>query len=60
MSIKNFSLIFVNDIDVWIKQGMTTVGGCRYRGAIPVGLGGRLDIDANYGIRKAFLPQVQI
>jgi len=39
---------------------MTTVGGCRYRGAIPVGLGGRLDIDANYGIRKAFLPQVQI
>ncbi|KAG5023924.1 hypothetical protein JHK82_019817 [Glycine max] len=40
-----------------VEQGMTTVGGCRYRGAIPVGLGGRLDIDANYGIRKAFLPQ---
>ncbi|KAG4929288.1 hypothetical protein AAZX31_17G020700 [Glycine max] len=40
-----------------IEQGMTTVGGCRYRRAIPVGLGGRLDIDANYGIRKAFLPQ---
>jgi len=37
---------------------MTTIGGCRYRQAIPVGLGGRLDIDANYGIRKAFLPQV--
>ncbi|XP_021290582.1 uncharacterized protein LOC110421333 [Herrania umbratica] len=40
-----------------IEQGMTTAGGCRYRQAIPVGLGGRLDIDANYGIRKAFLPQ---
>ncbi|KAK7264568.1 hypothetical protein RJT34_32177 [Clitoria ternatea] len=40
-----------------IEQGMTTVGGCRYRQGIPVGLGGRLDIDANYGIRKAFLPQ---
>ncbi|KAK7363648.1 hypothetical protein VNO77_05798 [Canavalia gladiata] len=40
-----------------IEQGMTTVGGCRYRQAIPVGLGGRLDIDANYGVRKAFLPQ---
>jgi len=37
---------------------MTTAGGCRYRRAIPIGLGGRLDIDANYGIRKAFLPQV--
>ncbi|XP_061367961.1 nucleoside hydrolase 3-like [Gastrolobium bilobum] len=40
-----------------IEQGLTTVGGCRYRRAIPLGLGGRLDIDANYGIRKAFLPQ---
>ncbi|XP_027331644.1 uncharacterized protein LOC113847018 [Abrus precatorius] len=40
-----------------IEQGMTTVGGCSYRRAIPVGLGGRLDIDSNYGIRKAFLPQ---
>ncbi|KAF7813701.1 putative hydrolase [Senna tora] len=40
-----------------IEQGMTTSGGCRYRQAIPPGLGGRLDIDANYGIRKAFLPQ---
>lgn len=37
---------------------MTTTGGCRYRQAIPVGSGGRLDVDANYGIRKAFLPQV--
>ncbi|KAK7387843.1 hypothetical protein VNO78_22638 [Psophocarpus tetragonolobus] len=40
-----------------IEQGMTTVGGCRYRRAIPVGLGGHLDIDANYGLRKSFLPQ---
>ncbi|KAK2358162.1 inosine-uridine preferring nucleoside hydrolase family protein [Trifolium repens] len=40
-----------------IDQGMTTTGGCRYRQAIPVGLGGRLDVDANYGIWKAFLPQ---
>lgn len=39
-------------------QGTTTAGGCRYRQAIPVGLGGRLDIDTNFGIRKAFLPQV--
>ncbi|KAJ1428824.1 Ribonucleoside hydrolase-like [Sesbania bispinosa] len=40
-----------------IEQGMTTAGGCRYRQAIPIGLGGRLDIDTNFGIRKAFLPQ---
>ncbi|QCD79925.1 uncharacterized protein LOC114178741 [Vigna unguiculata] len=40
-----------------IEQGMTTVGDCRYRQAIPIGVGGRLDIDANYGLRKAFLPQ---
>ncbi|CAK7332913.1 unnamed protein product [Dovyalis caffra] len=40
-----------------VEQGNTTAGGCRYRQAIPVGLGGRLDIDNNYGIRKAFLPQ---
>ncbi|CAJ2634442.1 unnamed protein product [Trifolium pratense] len=40
-----------------IEQGLTTVGNCRYRQAIPQGLGGRLDIDTNYGIRKAFLPQ---
>ncbi|WJX96078.1 Nucleoside hydrolase 3 [Trifolium repens] len=40
-----------------IEQGLTTVGNCRYRQAIPQGLGGRLDIDSNYGIRKAFLPQ---
>ncbi|CAJ1962289.1 unnamed protein product [Sphenostylis stenocarpa] len=40
-----------------IEQGMTTTGGCRYRQAIPMGLRGILDIDTNYGIRKAFLPQ---
>ncbi|XP_061994026.1 nucleoside hydrolase 3-like isoform X1 [Rosa rugosa] len=40
-----------------IEQGTTTAGGCRYRQAIPVGPGGRLDIDTNFGIRKAFLPQ---
>ncbi|KAF8401588.1 hypothetical protein HHK36_012533 [Tetracentron sinense] len=40
-----------------IEQGISTAGGCRYRQAIPVGLGGRLDIDTNFGIRKGFLPQ---
>lgn len=40
-----------------IEQGTTTVGYCKYRQAVPIGQGGRLDIDANYGIRKAFLPQ---
>ncbi|KAG8658763.1 hypothetical protein MANES_03G189100v8 [Manihot esculenta] len=41
-----------------IEQGNSTAGGCRYRQAIPVGLGGKLDIDSNYGLRKGFLPQV--
>ncbi|XP_057430977.1 nucleoside hydrolase 3-like isoform X2 [Lotus japonicus] len=36
---------------------MTTAGGCRYRQAIPAGLRGLLDIDTNFGIRKAFLPR---
>lgn len=40
-----------------IEQGLSTAGYCRYRQAIPIGLGGRLDIDSNFGIRKAFLPQ---
>ncbi|XP_048235358.1 uncharacterized protein LOC8261524 isoform X3 [Ricinus communis] len=41
-----------------IEQEMSTTGGCRYRQAIPVGhFGGRLDINSNYGLRKAFLPQ---
>ncbi|KAK3138802.1 hypothetical protein QOZ80_5AG0373590 [Eleusine coracana subsp. coracana] len=39
-----------------IDQGMTTVGDCRYRQAIPQE-GGRLDVDTNFGIRRAFLPQ---
>ncbi|CAN1768341.1 Nucleoside hydrolase 3 [Linum perenne] len=41
-----------------IDQGMTTAGSCRYRQSIPVGQGGRLDVDSNFGIRRAFLPQV--
>uniref|UniRef100_K3YD25 Inosine/uridine-preferring nucleoside hydrolase domain-containing protein n=1 Tax=Setaria italica TaxID=4555 RepID=K3YD25_SETIT len=40
-----------------IDQGMSTAGGCRYRQAIPPGLGGRLDIDTNSGVRRGFLPQ---
>ncbi|KAI3469469.1 hypothetical protein Pfo_026132 [Paulownia fortunei] len=40
-----------------IEQGNGTAGYCRYRQAIPVGLGGKLDIDTNYGFRKSFLPQ---
>ncbi|KAB1214127.1 Non-specific ribonucleoside hydrolase RihC [Morella rubra] len=40
-----------------LEDGDTTVGYCKYRQAVPIGQGGRLDIDANYGIRKAFLPQ---
>ncbi|TVU19335.1 hypothetical protein EJB05_35479, partial [Eragrostis curvula] len=39
-----------------IDQGMTTVGDCRYRQAIPQ-VGGRLDVDTAFGIRRAFLPQ---
>ncbi|KAL6971382.1 Nucleoside hydrolase 3 [Sarracenia purpurea var. burkii] len=40
-----------------IEQGIGTAGYCRYRQAIPIGQGGRLDIDSNYGFRKSFLPQ---
>lgn len=41
-----------------IEQEMATAGYCRYRQAIPLGRGGgRLDIDTDFGIRKAFLPQ---
>ncbi|CAM8979495.1 unnamed protein product [Rhodiola kirilowii] len=40
-----------------IEQGLSTTGACRYKQSIPVGLGGKLDIDTNFGIRKAFLPQ---
>ncbi|KAI3982528.1 hypothetical protein MKX01_031267 [Papaver californicum] len=31
--------------------------GVRYRQAIPLVLGGRLDTDTNYGLRRSFLPQ---
>ncbi|EHA8588763.1 putative Pyrimidine-specific ribonucleoside hydrolase RihA, partial [Cocos nucifera] len=40
-----------------IEQGMSTAGDCRYRQAIPVGAGGRLDTDSNYGVRRSFLPR---
>ncbi|XWS58257.1 hypothetical protein CRYUN_Cryun08bG0018400 [Craigia yunnanensis] len=40
-----------------IDQGMSTAGDCRYRQAIPLARRGRLDVNSNYGLRKAFLPQ---
>ncbi|GKE96479.1 hypothetical protein Tco_1581334 [Tanacetum coccineum] len=40
-----------------IDQGSGTAGPCRYRQAIPVGAGGRLYQDTNFGYRKSFLPQ---
>ncbi|GLT42033.1 hypothetical protein SLA2020_160560 [Shorea laevis] len=40
-----------------IEQKVSTVGGCRFRQAIPIGQGGRLDKDTNFGVRKSFLPQ---
>uniref|UniRef100_K3Z3Q5 Inosine/uridine-preferring nucleoside hydrolase domain-containing protein n=1 Tax=Setaria italica TaxID=4555 RepID=K3Z3Q5_SETIT len=40
-----------------IDQGMATFGGCRYRQAIPLEGGGRLDVNTNFGIRRGFLPQ---
>ncbi|XP_078441079.1 inosine-uridine preferring nucleoside hydrolase family protein isoform X2 [Wolffia australiana] len=40
-----------------IEQGMTTAGYCRYRQAIPILSGGRLDINTFYGLRRALLPQ---
>ncbi|KAI3703627.1 hypothetical protein L1987_73819 [Smallanthus sonchifolius] len=40
-----------------IDQGSGTAGPCRYRQAIPVGAGGRLYKDTNFGYRKSFLPQ---
>ncbi|KAF3624944.1 hypothetical protein FXO37_31122 [Capsicum annuum] len=40
-----------------IDQEDGTAGYCRYRQAVPIGRGGRLDIDSNYGFRKSFLPQ---
>ncbi|XP_031113183.1 uncharacterized protein LOC116016884 isoform X2 [Ipomoea triloba] len=41
-----------------LEQGVGTIGYCRYRQAVPVGIGGRLDVDTNFGLRKSFLPQV--
>ncbi|KAL2534577.1 inosine-uridine preferring nucleoside hydrolase family protein [Abeliophyllum distichum] len=40
-----------------IEQGNGTAGYCRYRQSIPVGFGGRLDKDTDFGFRKSFLPQ---
>ncbi|KAK4425784.1 Pyrimidine-specific ribonucleoside hydrolase RihA [Sesamum alatum] len=40
-----------------IEQGNSTAGYCRYSQAIPVGIGGKLDTDTNFGVRKSFLPQ---
>ncbi|KAK1417849.1 hypothetical protein QVD17_26983 [Tagetes erecta] len=40
-----------------IDQGSGTAGPCRFRQAIPVGAGGRLYKDTNFGYRKSFLPQ---
>ncbi|KAI5326519.1 hypothetical protein L3X38_035593 [Prunus dulcis] len=40
-----------------IDQGASTAGGCRYRQEVPPGQDGRLDVNTNYGIRKALLPQ---
>ncbi|GKA60522.1 hypothetical protein Tco_0759929 [Tanacetum coccineum] len=40
-----------------IDQGSGIAGPCRYRQAIPVGAGGRLYKDTNFGYRKSFLPQ---
>nr|GMD70583.1 uncharacterized protein LOC109168195 isoform X1 [Ipomoea batatas] len=42
-----------------LEQGVGTIGYCRYRQAVPVGIGGRLDVDTNFGLRKSFLPQVR-
>ncbi|CAI9098877.1 OLC1v1035605C1 [Oldenlandia corymbosa var. corymbosa] len=50
--VKNYSASF--------QLGNSTAGYCRYRQAIPVGLGGILDIGTNYGFRKGFLPQRNI
>ncbi|KAM1442846.1 hypothetical protein ACFXTI_010262 [Malus domestica] len=40
-----------------IDQGPSTAGGCRYRQSIPPGQSGRLDVNTNYGLRKALLPK---
>lgn len=48
---------YATDVSL-ICQEDGTAGYCRYRQAVPIGRGGRLDIDSNYGFRKSFLPQV--
>ncbi|KAL3626176.1 Nucleoside hydrolase 3 [Castilleja foliolosa] len=40
-----------------IEQGNSTAGYCRYSQAIPIGPGGKLNTDTDYGFRKSFLPQ---
>ncbi|XP_068341526.1 nucleoside hydrolase 3-like [Pyrus communis] len=40
-----------------IDQGESTAGGCRYKQAVPPGQHGHLDINTNYGVRRALLPQ---
>uniref|UniRef100_A0ACD5TH63 Uncharacterized protein n=1 Tax=Avena sativa TaxID=4498 RepID=A0ACD5TH63_AVESA len=41
-----------------IDQGLSTVGSCRYRQAVPPGRrGGRVDTDTNSGLRRSFLPR---
>ncbi|KAE8675508.1 Inosine-uridine preferring nucleoside hydrolase family protein isoform 2 [Hibiscus syriacus] len=44
-------------LTIFLYDGMSTAGECRYRQAIPLAQRGRLDVNSNYGIRKAFLPQ---
>ncbi|KAB2630111.1 hypothetical protein D8674_007630 [Pyrus ussuriensis x Pyrus communis] len=39
--------------------GESTAGGCRYKQAVPPGQSGHLDINTNYGVRRALLPQAQ-
>ncbi|KAJ4834108.1 hypothetical protein Tsubulata_039172 [Turnera subulata] len=39
-----------------IEQGNTTAGSCRYRKAIPVGPGGRLFINSNFGGSRKYSP----
>ncbi|KAI3918109.1 hypothetical protein MKX01_041429 [Papaver californicum] len=57
-----YDILYMMDRDdipvgVGVDQGMSTFGNCRYRQAIPLVLGGRLDTDTNYGLRRSFLPQ---
>ncbi|KAL6581838.1 hypothetical protein OROMI_005852 [Orobanche minor] len=40
-----------------IEQSKGTSGYCRYSQVIPLGSGGKLNIDTKYGFRKSILPQ---